>query len=451
LTRQWLNSKTICLIIIIMTEIGFQYDWGNKTGSIRYTRVFSPRLFSNFWITGSRFSSNFQFPDYHVEERNVINDLTFKGNLEYHHATNFSMKFGFEQKNMMMRYQQLGAENDIDIHMTPRHYIGYFQTTWRPSVRWEIETGLRYNLFSNDTTFQNLEPRFSMKYRATDKINFKATTGIYHQYLHRIPRFIMADIWSASNQYQDGAKAVHYTCAFQQDLDDDYELEVELFHKTYQNIFIFNPTIDADITADEFTSDGRPKYTKTDGIFRRGDGKTTGMEFLLRKDVGRATGWIGCSFSKTKHTFERINQGKSFIPRHDRTLTLNAVTNINLSKVPGKWLFGLNFIYATGQPYTEPGSAYIIASSPVEPGRAVRYAPTQINNIRFPAYIRMDLSLTYTKKFKNWSIAPYVQVFNIGDRKNVWFVDYSFSWGLPQIEEQYMLPILPTIGVKMKF
>ena len=37
-------------------ETGIHTDWGNKTGSARWTRVFTPRLFGNFWLTGSRFT-----------------------------------------------------------------------------------------------------------------------------------------------------------------------------------------------------------------------------------------------------------------------------------------------------------------------------------------------------------------------------------------------------------
>ena len=85
------------------------------------------------------------------------------------------------------------------------------------------------------------------------------------------------------------------------------------------------------------------------------------------------------------------------------------------------------------------------------PYRNVEYAPTKINNVRFPSYARLDISITYLKKFKSWSIAPYLQVYNVGDRKNVWFVNYEYENGIPEIEEQYMLPILPTIGVNIKF
>ena len=108
-------------------------------------------------------------------------------------------------------------------------------------------------------------------------------------------------------------------------------------------------------------------------------------------------------------------------------------------------------MYSSGQPFTEPGSGYIIGSAPNAPIRYVEYAPTKINNIRFPAYARLDLSLTYQKQFKNWLIAPYLQVYNVGNRKNVWFPVYEYSNGVPDVDEVNMFPILPTIGVNLTF
>ena len=94
-------------------------------------------------------------------------------------------------------------------------------------------TGLRYNIFKSDKTFQNLAPRFSAKYHITDKINLKAASGIYYQYLHCVPRFIVADIWSTSNKYQAESKSTHYIFGYQQEIAKDYEFEAEVFYKIY--------------------------------------------------------------------------------------------------------------------------------------------------------------------------------------------------------------------------
>ena len=88
--------------------------------------------------------------------------------------------------------------------------------------------------------------------------------------------------------------------------------------------------------------------------------------------------------------------------------------NIDLINSKNKLILGLNFVYSTGQPLTEPGSAYLSGSGPFDNQKEVNYAPTKINNIRLPDYMRMDISLTYQMQFRGWMMAPYLQVFNIG-------------------------------------
>ena len=51
---------------------GFGYDWGNMTGSINWKTIFSPKLFANFWITSSYFSSNFEFTGFNEKKRMIF-------------------------------------------------------------------------------------------------------------------------------------------------------------------------------------------------------------------------------------------------------------------------------------------------------------------------------------------------------------------------------------------
>ena len=100
-------------------DVGFNYDWGNTTGSIRWTRVISPRLFANFWITGSRFESDFDFGDtVDFREKNFVSDFTFKGHFEYHLSRHFTTNFGFEQKNLHLIFLQDFPGGKINIEQT---------------------------------------------------------------------------------------------------------------------------------------------------------------------------------------------------------------------------------------------------------------------------------------------------------------------------------------------
>ena len=46
---------------------------------------------------------------------------------------------------------------------------------------------------------------------------------------------------------------------------------------------------------------------------------------------------------------------------------------------------------------------------------------------------------------------PYLQVFNVGNRRNTWFIDYDLANSQPEIKEVGMFPILPTCGLRVEF
>ncbi|MEJ2054802.1 MAG: TonB-dependent receptor, partial [Calditrichaceae bacterium] len=233
-------------------KVGFSYDWGNKTGSVRWTHIFSPTIFSNFWITNSRFSSHFDMDEFDIYENNIVMDFTLKGNIEYHYSNQLGAKFGFEQKYIRINYTQEFPGGEVDAKAAPEHYATYLQSNWKPNGRWDIEAGVRFNYFDTDTAYHNFSPRLSAKYRLTDKSNLKAAAGVFHQYLHRIPRFITSDIWTNSNSYHKPSKATHYILGYQQEISDDYEFEIETYYKKYENILSYNHNFITDLSTDRY-------------------------------------------------------------------------------------------------------------------------------------------------------------------------------------------------------
>jgi len=442
------------------------YNWGNQTASIRWTHIFNPKLFSNFWVTYSSFSSSFDFED--LYEDNFITDLAVKGHLEYAMSKHLSAEFGYEYKDLEYKYKQVFPGGTIDVHRDRDHYVGYLSMNWRPSIRWKIDTGIRYNYFGSNTVYQNWAPRFSAKYRLTETSNLKASTGIYHQYLHRIPRAFVADIWTTADENYQNSSAYHYILGYQKEIANNIEFELESYYKQYRDIYSIKSFV-VDLQPQEYDDEGLPVYKETTGLFDRGDGYSTGLEILLRKKYGPFTGWIAYALSKTEYVVDDVNQEKGFTPRHDRTSVVNTVLNIELknlirdlrNKPPkddrGKWLLGINFIYSTGQPITLTSSTYRTSSFPDRDFEQILLYPSSRNKFRLPPYIRLDLSITYERRYNGWMMIPYFQFFNIGNRKNVWFIKYNDEEDLDdkqvvqEIETVDMLPLLPTIGVTVKF
>ncbi len=447
--------------------IGFRYDWGNRTGSARWTHIFSPTLFANLWVTGSRFDSNFDFSDvFDLVEKNFVSDISFKGDFEYHVSKQFVTGFGFEQKNLHLIFRQDAPSGKIKVNTRQKHYAAYVLTNWRPTYRLDVEAGLRYNFFDSDQNYSNFAPRLSAKFRLTDSINLKASSGIYYQYLHRIPRAFIADIWVASNELQKESSSKHLIFGISKDVSSDFQVELEAYYKDYRNIYSYNQNISVDVTPDEYEGN-LPVYTNSEGVFNRGDGNSLGVELLLRKEYGALTGWLGYSLSSTEYTIDRVNQKNAFNPRHDRTHAVNLVANLDVKNMfrgwhgkksiqhTSNWQLGATFVYASGQPITLPGSGYFIDTLPDWDFENYRVYPSAINELRLPAYARLDLSLTYQRHFKSWSIFPYVQIFNIGNRKNIWFVNYDTDKqenGFdPDIDTTGMFPLLPTVGISFQF
>ena len=447
------------------SPIGFKMDWGNTTGSINWKTIFNPELFANFWVTASRFSSYFNFDEVKMKEENEITDLTFKGSLEYYFSGQFNVKFGFEEKNLAGFLADKFSDGSVDISKTRKHYTGYIATNWRPTELWDIETGLRYDYFSSEKDYQNLDPRLSLKYRLNETTNLKFSGGIYHQYVHRIPRLAFTSLWLTSDENYKGSGAYHYIAGIQEELWQFYELEIEGYYKVYRDIYTYNQNSFSDIKADGYDQNNNPVYASTKGLLIRGDGSSVGIEFLLRKDYGAVTGWLGYSLARTEYTTDGLNQGKSYEPRHDRTSTVNFTANIDINKFideesgegVSKWILGLNYVYSTGQPITIPGSAYLAGAMPDFSINAttVSLYPAELNTVRLPAYSRLDFSLTYEKNYGDWILAPYIQVFNLGNRKNVWFIRYKNivegNTVSQEITNVNMLPLLPSIGVNIRF
>lgn len=450
-------------------SIGFDYIWGNQTGSVNLRSIFASNIFGNFWITYSHFNSFFDFEDVGVKEDNQINDLTFKGNIEYFFSENFDFKFGFEQKNAHGGLKQNFPGGIVDASKTRRLYSIYSSTTWKPSLLWNIEFGLRGDYFKSDKIFRNIDPRLNIKFRMSENANLKFSTGSFHQYANRIPRLFFVSIWTTADSFVNGSSSNHYIFGYERALGEKFELEVESYYKTYKDIYAYNQNYIVDVVPSEYTNENVPVYNNQKNLFTRGDGNSFGIEFLIRKEVGAISGWISYSYSKTLYNFDGINQGKSFIPRHDRTHAINLVANVDLNnfmneinnkpfeKKDKQWLLGLNFTFFSGQPITLPSSVYLFTQFPdwEQNKNSLATYPSTINAFNLPYYSRLDFSLTYEIYYDGWMLSPYLQVFNMFNRKNVWFIQYKneiVNGKVKQkIENVNMFPILPSIGVTIKF
>ena len=178
------------------------------------------------------------------------------------------------------------------------------------------------------------------------------------------------------------------------------------------------------------------------------------MEFLVKKNKGKTTGWIGYTWSKTTRFFDEVNNGTAFPAKYDRRHDLSITATHKYSK---KWTFSGVFVYATGNSITLPTERYVI-------GENIYTEFTSRNGFRIDPYHRLDIGATYTpKKKRKYQSSWNFSIYNLYSRKNPYFiyfaleapegVDGSLVEGnlTPKAYQVSIFPILPSVTWNFNF
>jgi hypothetical protein len=225
------------------------------------------------------------------------------------------------------------------------------------------------------------------------------------------------------------------------------DLSVEGFYKSMNNLLEYK--------------DGASFVGATTGWedkVEMGKGWSYGLEFLLEKKIGKTTGWLGYTWSKTERQFDNLNWGQKYYARYDRRHDINFVLTHRFSK---RFDVGLTWVYGTGNAVTLPTQNVSSAQLPYVPvwGDTSYEYYGQRNNYRMPAYHRMDVGFNFHKQKKHgirtWNIGFY----NVYSRQNPFFLyfestteaEYKLTGKLRKLTQLSLFPIIPSISYSYKF
>ena len=135
----------------------------------------------------------------------------------------------------------------------------------------------------------------------------------------------------------------------------------------------------------------------------QGNLKAYGIEFMIKKPMGKVSGWVNYTYSRTSvvvdnpATGEQNNFGMAYPANYDKPHAFNFVTNLRMSK---RISFSGNFVYSTGRPITYPTAIYY------QDGHKIIHYSVR-NEYRVPDYFRVDVSVNLegNLKLKNLPIA----------------------------------------------
>ncbi len=460
----------------------FGFDWGNKTGTIRWNHLFSEKLFSNTTFIASQFDYGLELkePALGFKWTSVINELSFKQHFNWFISPKNELDFGynfiyrrFEPANFepttessIFTSTQLQKLYALDHSL----YIGNKQTV---SSKFSLVYGLRLSIFQNigpgkvktyedpqnntrpkvvkvDTydnlepiiNYINLEPRLSARYLINDISSVKFSYNRMVQNVHLISSGTVPlpfNTWNPSSVYLKPQIADQIAAGYFRNFKENmFAFSVEGFYKQMQNVTDFADNADIFFNEDLATE------------FRQGDSEAYGFEFQLKKNIGKFTGFINYTWSKSTRTIPDVNKGASFKSNHDRRHALNLLVSYLHSE---RWNFSSTFTYGTGRPITLPTGQYQYQS----------YNPSYIterNGYLLPDYHRLDFSAVLTPlKNKNRHIQTkwVFAIYNAYSRNNPFtlYARDKEADNKPTGEKEfvmiYLFPIVPSVTFNLSF
>jgi hypothetical protein len=435
----------------------FDMTWGNTTGTIRWNHLFSDKLFLNTSFILSSFKYELDarggdITDYDVRWLSEVTNLTVKSDFEYFHDASNTLGFG----GSYIRHSFLPAQFLVSGNPNYRFTIGkksadefdlYVSHEYRWAGGFRVEYGLRASLFSvtgdaddfnvpnaeeldvdfhgsEEKTYIHLQPRISAVYVIDGLSSLKAGYSRNTQYLHMLANVNSGtpiDVWQPCNSNIKPGIADQVSLGyFRNTAENEYDFSAELYYKNLSN------QIDYKDGANYLFKN----YFDSELVFGRG--WSYGLELFARKNLGSLTGWISYTVSTSKRAFDRINNGRAFFARNDKTHELSTVAQF---RAGSKWLFSANFVLTSGFPITLPYGTYSVFNEQV-------LAYTDRNGYRLPSYHRLDLGVSYTTKGGNiWNFMLY----NATGRRNIYTVLFRDKEGQPGLKEAVKLSLFPAI------
>jgi len=453
----------------------FGLNWGNGTGTLRWNYLFSDRLFANFTAVYSDYGYNVEIPagDNPFVWRSRIRLFQQKADFNFYTSDKHTVNFGVSNTYYTFAPARVEAKPPSQLRpvVLPDQYAlepaAYLSAESKIGDHLTVQYGLRYSFFGNygprgvyryqegvptssstiiDTVqygrgqaigqYHGPEPRLAFNYTFNDRQSIKASYNRMRQYLHLISNTTSAlpfDVWASSNNMIRPQLADQVALGYFRNFrDNTYEASAEVYYKGFQNQLDYKDGAELLLN----------RYLEADLL--SGIGRAYGIEFQVKKNKGRLTGWASYTYSRTERKVvgnfpqESINNGEWYPANFDQPHRITAFLAYDLTP---KLTLSANFTYQTGRPITLPNTRYEFNGISV-----IDFS--ERNNGRIPDYHRLDLSLEYTPKrrpdrrfYGSWNFS----VFNAYGRRNPFSVYFRPVEGQNNKTETVQLSILGTV------
>ncbi|MDR0831182.1 MAG: TonB-dependent receptor [Prevotellaceae bacterium] len=453
-----------------MAGMGF----GNQTATLRWSHLFSSKIFSNFTFLFTNYDYSMQSDmteQLAMQWKSRLMDIGGKYDVTFNINPNHTIKTGYQATHHAV-YQGEGGgigENSLVpsfklptvFSLEQALYVQHQATLWK---KLNIRYGLRFSMLDNlgnnnyyyfvknniisDSIFTKkgksyntnygFEPRASVNYTIDGENSVKLSYSRTTQYIQIASNSTAGsplDLWfSASPNVKPQTCDQYIAGYFHNFSKQDIETSLEVYYKDYKNVIDFRDR--ASLLGNEYL----------ENELRIGKGFSYGVEVMVRKNSGKINGWVSYTFSRSFRTIKGINNDKQFLSPYDKPHNISVVVNYDITP---RWSVAASWVYSTGAPVTYPTGRYQIDTLYVP-------IPSARNAYRFPDYHRLDLSATckLSKPSKKFQHELNVSVYNAYARKNPWTIYFRPEKDNPNkmyAEMIYLFSIVPSITWNFKW
>lgn len=454
------------------------FHWGNSTGTLRWNHLFNNKLFSNASAIYSKYNfgiyvgekSTIDTTEYYGEYYSGIRDYTLKYDIDWLPNPKHWIKAGAVSiYHRFNPHAYVEKNNHTDTRIRDISYIDgiesgiYAEDTWQPFQQLKINGGLRFSHFKAvKNQYHFFEPRLSLALRLQNDVAIKGSYASMNQYVHMLSNTgvsLPTDLWVPTTDRIRPQRSQQVALGMVKDFrNNDLTLSVEGYYKNMSHVIGYKEGTSFIVMDDPSTG----MVKNWEETVTEGRSWSYGVEFLLRKNTGRLTGWIGYTLSWTQMQFDSLNFGRKFYARYDRRHDISVVGIYKLTdhiSLSGTWVYG------TGNAVTLPNSVYFIDANSPDIGKFFTYGNwmgaysafynEQKNNFRMAPYHRLDLGIQFHKQKKLGERTWDISVYNVYNRMNPFFyyLGYQYkdnkSYGI--LKQVTLFPIIPSFSYSLKF
>jgi hypothetical protein len=283
-------------------------------------------------------------------------------------------------------------------------------------------------------------PWINAEIRLDAATRLRAGTGRYRQF---------ADFEQAFGVNRGGTalapeRALHVDVGIERTLAPATTLQATVYGRSESDV-LWVPDVEPRRAANGSIQFGRPDAPWVNAL----EGRARGVELLLRRESASGlSGWAGYAYSRLRYEDEA--RGEAFFADADQRHTLSLYGHYRLS---ARTTASAKFRYGSNYPLN--GYFATVPGAPTHPDfdRPAYYTlATGRNQLRLPAYSRLDLRMDHAFNWTRSRLVLFVEVANVLNHTNLRNTPYGLNRaGQVFGPEESLMPIVPSAGFVVEF